>query len=279
VLWVDALCINQVDKAEVNTHVKMMGHIYSCAERVLVWLGVEHEQDSSAIEAIQETAKLLNELAERDEVSVELFAETFLNNPKLPANGWQHIGNLFPRPYFKRLWVIQEVVNSTSTEVLYGDQTIKWDDIIKILSLYSALRFCLPEAKSSFRLSPLEESNVQYLLSTTFFTPGRTNKPGRPLFDILFHTHGFQATDVRDKIFSILNLPWFEDKWLPIPRYEISPSEVFRDFAIIELTRNNSVNLLSWVNTASVERSPHDTSPSWVPSIDDFQGPAPSFFM
>jgi hypothetical protein len=277
VLWVDALCINQVDKAEVNTQVKMMGHIYSCAERVLVWLGVEHEQDSSAIEAIQETVKLLNELVETSEETVERFTKTLLNNPKLPPNGWQHIGNLFSRPYFKRLWVIQEVVNSTSAEVLYGDQTIKWDDMIKIVYLNSLLSFCTPETKRSFHLSSLEESNV--LIINDLLHSRKNNKPGRPLFDILFHTHRFQATNVRDKVFSILNLPRFEGEWIPIPKYELSPFEVFRDFAIIDLTRNNSLKILSWVNTAGVERSPNDTSPSWVPNVDDFQGPAPSFFM
>ncbi len=37
-LWIDALCINQKDTRERNGQVAMMGHIYSRAYRVLIWL-------------------------------------------------------------------------------------------------------------------------------------------------------------------------------------------------------------------------------------------------
>lgn len=86
VLWVDALCINQVDKVELDAQVNMMGYIYSCAERVLVWLGVEDQKDSAAIDAIQETVKLLDELRYTKEGDMELAAEALFNNPKLPVN-------------------------------------------------------------------------------------------------------------------------------------------------------------------------------------------------
>lgn len=163
--------------------------------------------------------------------------------------------------------------------MLYGDRSIKWDDIEKIalVSGNGLLSYCLPETRRSFNLSSLEESNVNII--NDLLRSRRNNEPGRPFFDILFHTHRFQATDIRDKVFSILNLPRFKGEWIPIPKYELSPFEVFRDFTIVDLTRNNSVKILSWVNTAGVDRSPDDTSPSWIPSIDDFRGPAPSFFM
>lgn len=40
VLWVDALCINQIDIPERNRQVALMGEIYRRARRVLTWLGV-----------------------------------------------------------------------------------------------------------------------------------------------------------------------------------------------------------------------------------------------
>ncbi|KAF2271839.1 HET-domain-containing protein [Westerdykella ornata] len=42
ILWVDAICINQNDPVERSQQVSSMGQIYSSAERVLVWLGVEN---------------------------------------------------------------------------------------------------------------------------------------------------------------------------------------------------------------------------------------------
>ncbi|KAH8900958.1 hypothetical protein GQ53DRAFT_611188, partial [Thozetella sp. PMI_491] len=38
-LWIDAICINQDDRAEKADQVPLMRNIYSRAERTLVWLG------------------------------------------------------------------------------------------------------------------------------------------------------------------------------------------------------------------------------------------------
>lgn len=39
-LWIDAICINQVNLQERSEQVQLMAYIYSRAEKVLVWLGV-----------------------------------------------------------------------------------------------------------------------------------------------------------------------------------------------------------------------------------------------
>ncbi|PVH78412.1 HET-domain-containing protein, partial [Cadophora sp. DSE1049] len=39
ILWVDALCINQLDLEEKAHQVKEMAQIYKTAKRVLIWLG------------------------------------------------------------------------------------------------------------------------------------------------------------------------------------------------------------------------------------------------
>ncbi|KAL2279732.1 hypothetical protein FJTKL_13124 [Diaporthe vaccinii] len=38
-VWADQICVDQKDKAERSQQVKLMGSVYRCAERVLVWLG------------------------------------------------------------------------------------------------------------------------------------------------------------------------------------------------------------------------------------------------
>lgn len=38
-LWIDALCINQQDAAEVNQQVLLMGDIYNLCRQTIVWLG------------------------------------------------------------------------------------------------------------------------------------------------------------------------------------------------------------------------------------------------
>jgi hypothetical protein len=39
ILWIDGLCINQMNDKEKGHQVQQMGNIYSRAERVVIWLG------------------------------------------------------------------------------------------------------------------------------------------------------------------------------------------------------------------------------------------------
>jgi len=48
-LWIDALCINQSDTHEKNKQVALMGHIYSRAYRVLIWLGELGDPESQGL--------------------------------------------------------------------------------------------------------------------------------------------------------------------------------------------------------------------------------------
>lgn len=49
-LWVDAICINQTDKAEKSHQIPLMGDIYRFASRVIVWLGPESDDSNSIME-------------------------------------------------------------------------------------------------------------------------------------------------------------------------------------------------------------------------------------
>jgi hypothetical protein len=86
VLWVDALCINQEDPVEKNGQVKMMDYIYSCADRVLVWLGEEQAQDSSAIEAIDQINAYIDSLW-HDGSMQDTMSQIIITRTCLPMHG------------------------------------------------------------------------------------------------------------------------------------------------------------------------------------------------
>jgi hypothetical protein len=48
ILWVDAICINQLDLAERSQQVGLMRRIYSQASNVVIWLGSRCHKDASA---------------------------------------------------------------------------------------------------------------------------------------------------------------------------------------------------------------------------------------
>lgn len=54
VLWVDAICINQLDVHERNIQTAQMRRIYLNAERVAVWLGLEYNESAEALALTRE---------------------------------------------------------------------------------------------------------------------------------------------------------------------------------------------------------------------------------
>ena len=123
-LWVDGLCIDQDDLDEKTSQVKDMGLIFARADTVLAWVG-EHAEESEKL--FRPWPKLSRHVI------------PFL----LRLVGWPHqltyaersererIWTAFlSRPYFSRLWVLQELVVAQQVVVHCGDDSINWDDLI-----------------------------------------------------------------------------------------------------------------------------------------------------
>ena len=110
-IWIDSICINQLDKPEKNHQVPMMKSIYEKASHVYVCLG----EDRNAWLAMS----MLNELAITFTISdPKSFSEhvTSLHfrrvsgkDPALTAR-MEALNQLLANPWFTRVWVFQEVV-------------------------------------------------------------------------------------------------------------------------------------------------------------------------
>ena len=70
-LWVDALCIDQVNDVEKSAQVRHINKVFEEAERTLIWLGPSSQDSAEAL-------KLINDIAGRedDEAALVGFLET-----------------------------------------------------------------------------------------------------------------------------------------------------------------------------------------------------------
>tara|TARA_R110002003_G_scaffold236_8_gene17144 strand:+ start:4346 stop:6316 length:1971 start_codon:yes stop_codon:yes gene_type:complete len=113
-LWVDQICINQLNTFERSAQVQMMADIYRGASRVVVWLGQESDADVWQ----QHLANLcLGSMSPgRD------FLDGF---PDIVDKF-----SLFNRGWFERVWVFQEVVMAREIKMLVGEKSMSWNTIM-----------------------------------------------------------------------------------------------------------------------------------------------------
>jgi hypothetical protein len=204
-LWVDAICINQTDKTERNVQVRRMGHIFSEAEKVIVWLGEEKENSDKAIEFIP---NVLN-----------LDTAPTLAKDQRHIEDWDAFFNLLRRPWFSRRWVIQEIAFAQVAWIHCGGRKIRWDEFVDAVSLFSSMH---KDLRQLFQSSGKHTFNANYLgdinelgavrLIQTYNNLFRKSdeKGGRtPLLSLeqlVSQLPAFEASEPQDIIFAVLSL-------------------------------------------------------------------------
>jgi hypothetical protein len=121
--WIDAICIDQNNVLERNHQVQMMQRIYSNAQLVAVWLG--KDDDAPSIGAA------IKYLSTRPRVK---------HHPgtTCPSIIWtkeqsEGVLALCYRSYWKRVWVIQEVVLAREVKIHCGTESVSWQALSDLI--------------------------------------------------------------------------------------------------------------------------------------------------
>ncbi|TLD15991.1 uncharacterized protein PgNI_01900 [Pyricularia grisea] len=123
VMWIDQICINQVDKDEKSRQIPLMGRVYRHAINTLVWLGTSDSVTGQVFSLLNHAATELILDFSQLQIPNGLQQRGFP-----PANDkiWNDLWDLLDRPWFSRLWIIQEVVLSRNAWVVCGDHLMSW---------------------------------------------------------------------------------------------------------------------------------------------------------
>jgi hypothetical protein len=118
-IWIDAICINQSDEVERTSQVKKMREIYCGAWGVISWLGKNNGPAD-----VKDAFDLLQTLASLPEDQQDL-TKLLIQQPGLVRQeDFFALHELMKRPYWSRLWVVQEVVMGASFTVLRCDDEL-----------------------------------------------------------------------------------------------------------------------------------------------------------
>ncbi|KAK2043605.1 HET domain-containing protein [Colletotrichum somersetense] len=174
-LWADALCIDQLNVAERNAQVSLMGHIYSTAHSTVIHLG-DLTPDVSGVFAFSHDSTP----AVFDGESGGIADET--------KRG------LLAKPWFRRVWVLQELVLSKDPWVQCGNKRIRWDDFC---------RHFLGTGQGNSRALQDDDAVLRVLSDMNF---SRAHNARLPLHLAIQARRGLGATDPRDFVYASLGI-------------------------------------------------------------------------
>ncbi|KAF5580393.1 heterokaryon incompatibility (het-6OR allele) [Fusarium pseudoanthophilum] len=138
-LWADAVCINQSDNAEKASQVALMDEIYASAACTLVYLGLEADGSEVVGELLTRFARassslyrlygrhgmeMLGHIRSMSSPVRVMFEEYGL--PGLEDPIWRALAKVWARPWFRRVWVIQEFVLSPDVRMFCGGWEVSW---------------------------------------------------------------------------------------------------------------------------------------------------------
>ena len=242
-LWVDAICVNQDDLAERGQQVQLMQRIYQQAKQVVVWLGdISDDSDLEKLEGGKDPAWTISKIS-----GGSLY---------LPLSWLQH----FNRPWFLRVWIIQEVAFAQKVQVIHGQQIIPWKDFATISKEYMVKRDVNDTSNYPHFNGDLKNAMILPYFISTVHKRFREKKP-IPLLELLDLTIKFKATDLRDKIYALLSITTRDARQSLIPDYGISLSDVYIKLARYFVMESKSLRFLRYAQPFHRDKE----LPSWVP--------------
>lgn len=220
-VWIDAVCINQNDIQERAKQVDLMSMIYIGASRTFAYVG-EAKDDSDLV----------------------------LGN--LAAGTWTPphlLESFFERPYFSRVWVVQEIALSQHIIMLCGEIPQKWTNFM-----------------DSENLRQIYTQSFYETFPTVFKLDRQYRLRSATLLDILHLGRTCNASDPRDKVFGLMALVSAEYRLSA--NYSMSTADLYTQIAT-EFYKSQDIGMLAVLGNlcyrSDEARAQTQGLPTWVP--------------
>lgn len=244
-LWIDAICINQKDTAEKSSQVRLMGQVYSCAEQLLLWLGESNRETQDAFQFMESKQTL----SWPDDWDLEK-----------DLSGLESLFTVLERPYFQRVWVIQEITLNDNVLMACGSDRIDFDNFR--LCVFAVWRFF--EGWDDYD-NDSDAIRGLYCVTRMIFVRDEYQDSGAVRYEILLQAAlHCKATDNRDMVFAFRGIGG-SDRPVPDPDYNASVEDVYIKTAIALLCYGTSLDFLA-LSGVGFRQQPSNL-PSWVPDF------------
>lgn len=283
VLWIDAICINQKDNVEKSHQIQLLPRIFQGALFTYAfWDGAQGEFDAvvEMLMQVQAKARMEKEGLENKRPGgsedAELYSDGSLENGDMWPDGlapipeswkdrcvpqaddaiWDSVGALFSLPWFRRAWIVQETVASSTVRAVCGNRLVNFSDV------HSAMDIIDHEAQVSDD-SKLRRCRASWQPFLTLATQ-REWEMSQHRWALLFLLEQFrhaESTLSRDRFFALLGLASDANEPEFAPDYDSPMEAIVLRFATVFVRQGRAMQMLS---NAGLNAHSH-RFPSWIP--------------
>ena len=275
-LWVDAICINQSDDEERGSQVSMMAKIYSMAFQTNVWLGKEYPGSMHAMLMVRDmhnskhricpgganclctmTRHVLAPIEEdrtddgyrNIEELYDAYARIFADLSSTFPSFFHVMTALLGNPWFRRVWVFQEVLGSKTVMVHCGPEVVPWIELVK-LNEHMDRNLWVNHRSPQAAIPTLWTRLTRATLGNE-----EPDDSLPPILDLSVEALDLEASDPRDKIYALLSFGK-ETSSIPHsslpggirPEYGKPLKRTFADFTRWWILEHNSLRILSTIH-------------------------------
>ena len=234
-IWVDCLCIHQTDLDEKSHQVQRMGQIYRHADCVLACIG----HDVPGVQDLGDAVSSLRSIRDFDETGKPLSTPSYSTwLEELPddciASLTREMNQIATLPYWKRLWIIQEIQLAKKIYLYIGSSRLPWRGLA---ALFMTMRMKADTKRKNVGAAFQYQLNLEYgvhgnsdkkLCGNGFagLVDGEDDCTDRryPLRDALGNLRRTQSSLPHDAIYGLRELiVWPKELGAIRPNYRLSP--------------------------------------------------------
>ena len=240
--WIDAICIDQSNLSEKSIQVQRMGNVFASAALVLAWLGPAADESEVAL---RELIRYSYHCPSSYEQLKHTFSRVYAALP------FESIHAFFDRPWFKRVWVGQEVALNKHVIFVCGRLDIQREELLVCQGKFTVSR-------SIWEGVGLSAVNVRFGAIEPL--PLRVFLHENAAFHLLCGSD-LESSDPRDYIYSSLGRISSLGNCVLDVDYTKRVQDVYTEFAVAVI-RAGEVDWLSYGWRLSGN---YGDLPSWVP--------------
>ncbi|KAJ3575327.1 hypothetical protein NPX13_g4070 [Xylaria arbuscula] len=260
-LWIDAICINQADKAEQSAHVAQMGEVYRSASQVIAWLGPAEDDSDQALDLLEYIASQIGfDWQTYTLSSKEDAQDSQLGNKDAPwtlstidERKVKAIRNFWKRKWFYRVWVRQEILLAKVAIFQVGNRILPWQafrSAVGCINVKSRKGVAIHSGHAAYFICIWTEDNPHKLNS------------------LRWSLKNAECRDPRDYIYGTMSLLDDDMRSLDIqPNYSKPIVEIYQEIVLKWIARHQTLDLFRACELVGKDLVTMEGKrlPSWVP--------------